>query len=112
MTLTQKMLAAREVLLRFYADIQQRRLGERFTAKMRAATIAAAAMYESLRDQLRESGYEPLTCVCKIDRTVFTAKTLSWKAILRIPGCVAQNPTRLWRQDYRFARRIRGTGSV
>jgi hypothetical protein len=113
MTTTPKILAAREALLSFYADIQQRRLGKKFTAKKRAATIALAEMYEVLRERLRDSGrYEPLTCVCKIDRTVFTTKTLSWKAILGIPGYIAQNPTPLWKRDYRFARRIRGTGSI
>jgi hypothetical protein len=113
MTLTQKMLAAREALLNGYADIQQGRLGNKFTATMRAATIALARRYEALRDQLADSGrYELLTCDCKIDRTVFTTKTLSWKAILGIPGYVAQNPTRLRKKDYRFARRIRGTGSI
>jgi hypothetical protein len=113
MSLTPKMLAAREVLLSVYADIQQGRLGNRFTATTRAATIALARKYEALRDRLRDSGqYEPLTCVCKIDRMVFTAKTLSWKAILGIPGYVAQKPTRLWKKDYRFVRRIRGNGSI
>jgi hypothetical protein len=113
MTLTEKMLAAREALLSAYADIQQQRLGKKFTAKMRAATIALARMYEVLRQRLRDSGrYEPLTCVCKIDRAVFTTKTLSWKAILGIPGYVVQKSTRLWKKDYKFARRIRGTDSV
>jgi hypothetical protein len=113
MTITTKMLAAREALLSAYADIQQRRLGEKFTAKMRAATIALVRMYVSLRERLRDSGrYEPLVCVCKIDRAVFTTKTLSWNAILGIPGYVAEKPTRLWKKDYRFVRRIRGTGSI
>jgi hypothetical protein len=113
MTLTQKMLAAREALLNGYADIQQGRLGNKFTATMRAATIALARRYEALRDQLADSGrYELLTCDCKIDRMVFTTKTLSWKTILGIPGYVAEKPTRLWKKDYRFVRRIRGTGSV
>jgi hypothetical protein len=113
MTLTQKKLAAREALLDLYADMQQRRLGKKFTAPKRAATIALARKYEVQRERLRDSGrYEPLTCVCKVDRLVFTIKTLSWKAILGIPGYVVQKSTRLWKKDYKFARRIRGTDSI
>jgi len=110
---TAKMLAAREALLDLYADIQQRRLGKKSTTGMRAATIALARKHEVLRERLRDSGrYEPLTCVCKIDRVVLTTDSLSSKAILGIPGYVAHKVMRLWKRDYRFARRIRGTGSV
>jgi hypothetical protein len=113
MTLTEKMLAARDALIGFYADIQQRRLGNKFTATMRAATIALARKYEVLRERLRESTrYEPLTCVCKIDRVILTTDTLSWQAIFGIPGYVAQDPYRLRRQNYRLAQRFRGTGSI
>ncbi len=80
---------------------------------MRAATIALAGMYEGLRDRLRDSGqYEPLTCVCKIDRVVLTTGSLLWKAIAGIPGYTAHPEKRLWRKDYGFARRISGTGSI
>lgn len=107
------MLAAREALLRFYADIQQRRLGKKFTAKMRAATIALAGMYERLRERLREGGrYEPLSCVCKIDRVILTTNTLPWRAIRGIPGYAPHEVKSLWRKDYRFAQRISGTGSI
>lgn len=110
---TAKMLAATDAWLDLYADIQQRRLGKKFTAKMRAATIALARKYEVLRNELRDSGrYAPLTCVCKIDRVILTTNRLTWKAILGVPGYNPKTPQRLWRKDYRFARRIRGTGSI
>jgi len=113
MVRTPKMQAAYDALLQSYADIQQRRLGQRFTAKRRAATIALAEMYDALRERLRDSGwYEPLTCECKIDRVILTTNTLSWKAIFGIPGYVPQDPYRLRRQNYRFAQRFRGTGSI
>ncbi len=54
----------------------------------------------------------PNASILRATRTVFTTKTLSWKAILGIPGYVAEKPTPLWERDYRFARRIRGTGSI
>ena len=109
-----KMTAALEALLDLYADIQERRLGKKFTAGMRGATIALARKHEVLRERLRDSGrYEPLKCICKIDRIVLTTNNkLSWKAILRIPGFVPKMPQHLWRKDYRFAQRIRGTGTI
>jgi len=113
MSANKKMLAARKALIRFYADIQRRAAGKKFTAKMRAATITLAAMYESLRDRLRERNeYESLTCVCKIDRVILTTNTLSWKAIFGVLGWRPRRRKRHWRKDYRFSRRIRGTGSI
>jgi len=110
---TRKMLAAREALIRLYADIQQLRWGKKFTAKMREATIALAGIYERLRERLRERDrYEPLACVCKIDRVVLATKTLTWEAISRIPGYVPHKVKSLWKKDYRFAQRISGTGSI
>jgi hypothetical protein len=113
MVRTPKMQAAYDAFLQSYADIQQRRLGKKFTAKNRAATIALVEMYEARRERLRDNGrYEPLACVCKFDRVVLTTGKLSWKAILGIPGYIPQDPNPLWKRDYRFARRIRGTGSI
>ena len=108
-----KMLAAREARLRLYADIQRQRIGRNFTPKMAAAAIALARAYESMRGRLRETElYEPLACDSKVDRFIATTEKLSPKAILGIPGFKASNPRRLWKRDYRFAQRIKGTGSI
>jgi hypothetical protein len=108
-----KLGAATAALIRFYADIQRRRWGKKFTPKMRAAIIALAWRYESLRARLRKNRrYKPLSCVCKIDRIILATDSLSWIAILRIPGYKAGKKKRLYQRDYRFAQRIKGTGSV
>lgn len=110
---TDKMLAAAEALRNAYADIQQRRLGKKFTAKMRAAVIALAERYDAVRWRAFETGqYKPLTAVCKIDRVVLTTSTASWYEIRRIPGYKPTPPRPLWKRDYRFAQRITGTGSI
>lgn len=64
MNLSAKMLAAGAALRSAYADIQQLRLGKKFTAKMRAAVIALAERYDAVRQKVDETRqYEPLTAV-------------------------------------------------
>lgn len=110
---TTKMLAASDAKRRLYADIQRQRIGKKFTPKMAAATVALVRTYDSMRDRLRETElYESLACDAKFDRFVVTTETLSPKAILGIPGFKASNPKRLWKRDYRFAQRIKGSGSI
>jgi hypothetical protein len=110
---TAKMLAAGEALRHAYADIQQRRFGKKFTAKMRAAVIALAERYDAVRTRVREAGqYELLTAVCKIDRVVLTTSTASWYAIRQIKGYRPTPLRHLWKKDYRFAQSFKGTGSI
>jgi hypothetical protein len=113
MNLPAKMLAAGAALRNAYADIQQRRLGKKFTAKMRAAAIALAERYDAVRTKVHGSRqYDALTAVCKIDRVVLTTSTASWYAIRRIAGYRPTPPRRLWNKDYGFAQCIKGTGSI
>ena len=110
---TAKMEAAAEAARHLYADERQARMGKKFTSGMRAATILLAERYDAIREQLLESGsYELLDAVCKSDRLVLTTDSLSWDAILGLPGYVPQKERRLWEKAYRFARPIRGTGSI
>lgn len=109
---TLKMLAAAAALRSAYADIQQRRFGKKFTAKMRAATIALALRYDAERARVHDARQYALTAVCKIDRVVFTTGTGSWHAIEQIKGYRPTPLRRLWKKDYRFAQHFHGTGSI
>lgn len=71
--------------------------------------------YVAWRRELRGSkNYEDLSCVCKLDRVVFTASALPVAAFTGIPGYRFQKTRNLWGpwQLYRHARAILGTGSV
>ena len=110
---TAKMEAAAETARHLYADERQARMGKKFTSGMRAATILLAERYDAIREQLLESGsYKRLDAACKSDRLVLTTDSLSWDAILGLPGYVLQKERRLREKAYRFARPIRGTGSI
>ncbi len=59
MTPTEKMLAASEAWLGLYADIQERRSGKKFTARMRTATsgvIGEKTVSDELNDSNRGCG--------------------------------------------------------
>jgi hypothetical protein len=96
--------------------LHQRMLSARpVAATVQAAREALARRYAEMRRRLRGTGdYEQLSCVCKLDRVVFT--TTTWPAITfnGIPGFRTQQRRSLWgsNQLYQFAQPFAGTGSV
>ena len=81
--------------------------------KMKAAAKTLQRHYLAERRELRRVGsYEILRCLVKLDRIVITAIAISLQALCAIPGYRAKRPQRLWRQLYRTATRILGTGSI
>jgi hypothetical protein len=105
-----KMRDAQETLLRWMNA--GRRASEQITRKMLLARLTLQERYTDTRKQLRkEGGYERLTCECKLDRVVLTARNLSWRSF-RDLGYRDFTPQRLWNQNYRFVRRLKGSGSI
>jgi hypothetical protein len=114
MNRTEPMQEALNILLKRYADMMGRVWRKKLTAVMRAAIISLALRYWNLRERLLETGqYEPLSCICKIDRIIFTTKDLELESVLAIDGYrPRKKPQRLWKKNYLFAWRMKGTGSI
>lgn len=87
----------------------------RIPAKRFEARKALERIYAATRKQLRETGnYDPMSCVCKLDRVVLTTtlKPASW--FNAIPGYQLGRRRNLWHSKhlYRWAQPFSGTGSV
>jgi hypothetical protein len=85
----------------------------RTTQKMKTTARKLLRFYLDERRDLRRTGnHQPLSCVAKPDRLVFTTNALPLQALCNIPGYRANKPEQLWKHLYRFVTRIRGTGSI
>ena len=83
------------------------------TQKMKAAARNLLRRYQAERSDLRRVGsYEPLRCLAKTDRLEITANDVPLAELGKIPRYRLKRPQRLWRQLYRTATRILGTGSI
>ena len=83
------------------------------TPKMQAAERTLLRRYLTERRELRKPGsYVPLQCTVKLDRIVIIAREVPLQALCAIPAYRAKPPRQLWRQLYRMATRILGTGSI
>ena len=112
---TPRMTVALDSLLERYANAMEVVWKKKLTLSQRRAIIALALRYWNLREGLRETGqYQPLTCVCKIDRLVLTTRDLNLKPILGAGGYHAKTlgPKRLWKQNYSLAWRLTGSNSI
>ena len=83
------------------------------TPKKKAAARDLLRRYMDERSELQRAGnYEALECKVKLDRIEITARSVPLQAVCAIPGYRVKRPQRLWRQLYRTATRILGTGSI
>lgn len=84
-------------------------------AIVQAARELLEDRHEKRRQELQLKGeYEPLSCICKLDRVMMTTAELPSIAFSELPGYRFGKPNRLWgaKKLYQYSQRIRGTGSV
>src|ERR1700747_2967813 len=78
----------------------------------RAARDLLRRYIQDRRDRRRAWSHEPVRCQAKTDRLEITANDVPLAELGKIPGYRAKRPKRLWRQLYRTATGILGTGSI
>lgn len=112
MARTPKMQAAWEALERLSNASPKSR--KKFTVKAREARKAEARLYAEARKLLKATGlYEPLTCVCKVDKVVLTTSKIGFGAFATIPGFRCSSPEDLPQSNpYKKIDRIHGAGSI